>query len=180
MTFFKTYTSRSRSFITTLSLKRTLFLFSHVAVWGCYCACEILIANPIDWLYAACLEYFFFFSIDSSEARKQYDELSVNHANNNLCTWQNAFSMHYIHKLLIHHLSIRGWFKRMKLIEVKSLIWAQKEKLYIIYENVMWILGILRFKFIHLLFYTSIHMYISNDSNVILKYFHFALLVVFF
>ena len=27
----------------------------------------------------------------------------------------------------------------MKLIEVKSLIWAQKGKLYIIYENVMWI-----------------------------------------
>ena len=41
---------------------------------GRYCACEILIANPIDWLYAACLEYFIFFSIDSSEARKQYDE----------------------------------------------------------------------------------------------------------
>jgi hypothetical protein len=39
-----------------------------------YCACEILIANPIDWLYAACLEYLIFFSIDSSEARKQYDE----------------------------------------------------------------------------------------------------------
>ena len=32
------------------------------------------IANPIDWLYAACLDYFIFFSIDSSEARKQYDE----------------------------------------------------------------------------------------------------------
>jgi hypothetical protein len=43
-------------------------------VLGRYCACEILIANPIDWLYAACLEYFIFFSIDSSEARKQYDE----------------------------------------------------------------------------------------------------------
>jgi hypothetical protein len=27
----------------------------------------------------------------------------------------------------------------MELIEVKSLIWAQKGKLYIIYENVMWI-----------------------------------------
>ena len=39
-----------------------------------YFACKILIANPIDWLYAACLEYFIFFSIDSSEARKQYDE----------------------------------------------------------------------------------------------------------
>jgi hypothetical protein len=49
----------------------------------------------------------------------------------------NAFSMHYIHKLLIHHLSIGSWFKRMELIEVKSLIWAQKGKLYIIYENVM-------------------------------------------
>jgi hypothetical protein len=30
--------------------------------------------RSIDWLYAACLEYFIFFSIDSSEARKQYDE----------------------------------------------------------------------------------------------------------
>ena len=71
----------------------------------------------------------------------------------------------------------------MELIEVKSLIWAQKGKLYIIYEKVMCILGILRFKSIHLLFYTFIHiihMYISNDSNVILKYFHFVLLVVFF
>jgi hypothetical protein len=43
-------------------------------VLGRYCACEILIANLIDWLYAACLEYFIFFSIDSSEASKQYDE----------------------------------------------------------------------------------------------------------
>ena len=43
-------------------------------LWGRYCACEILIANPIEWLYAACLEYLIFFSIDSSEARKQYDE----------------------------------------------------------------------------------------------------------
>jgi hypothetical protein len=30
-----------------------------------------------------------------------------------------------------------GWNLRMELIEVKSLIWAQKGKLYIIYENVM-------------------------------------------
>ena len=65
---------------------RRVFLFSQVAMWGRYCACEILIANPIDWLFAACLEYFIFFSIDSSEARNLYDELSVNHANNNLCT----------------------------------------------------------------------------------------------
>ena len=43
-------------------------------VWGRYCACEILTANLIDWLYAACLEYLIFFSIHSSEARKQYDE----------------------------------------------------------------------------------------------------------
>jgi hypothetical protein len=75
-----------------------------------------------------------------------------------ICKWQNEYSMHYIHKRLIHHLSIGGWFKRMELIEVKRLIWAQKGKLYIIYENVMWILGILRFKSIHLLFYTFIHI----------------------
>ena len=43
-------------------------------VWGRYCACKILIASPIDWLYAACLEYVILFSIDSSEDRKQYDE----------------------------------------------------------------------------------------------------------
>jgi hypothetical protein len=43
-------------------------------LWGRYCTCEILFANLIDWLYAACLEYFIVFSIDSSEARKQYDE----------------------------------------------------------------------------------------------------------
>jgi hypothetical protein len=43
-------------------------------VWGRHCACEILIANPIDWLSAACLEYYILFSIDSSEDRKQYDE----------------------------------------------------------------------------------------------------------
>ena len=57
--------------------------------------------------------------------------LSVNHANNNLNTRQNAFSRHRMDSSL--------WFKRMELIEVKSLIWAQKGKLYIIYENVMWI-----------------------------------------
>jgi hypothetical protein len=50
------------------------FYFPHLVVWGRYCACDILIANPIDWLFAACLEYFIFFPIDSSEARKQYDE----------------------------------------------------------------------------------------------------------
>ena len=50
------------------------FYLPHLVVWGGYCACEILIANPIDWLFAACLEYLIFFSIDSSEARKQYDE----------------------------------------------------------------------------------------------------------
>ena len=98
---------------------------------GRYCACEILIASPIDWLFAACLEYIILFSIDSSEAGKQYDEYSVNHANNNLCTWQNAFSMHYKHKMLIHHLSIGGWFKRMELIEVKAFnLGAKGETLY--------------------------------------------------
>jgi hypothetical protein len=104
LTFFQTCISRSRSFITTLfhssvhfflilfkGLYQTesyslhvmqliriqtteeYFYFPQLVVWGRYCACEILIANPIDWLFAACLEYVFF-SIDSSEARKQYDE----------------------------------------------------------------------------------------------------------
>ena len=41
---------------------------------GCGIACEILIANSIDWLYATCLVYLIVFFIDSSEARQQYDE----------------------------------------------------------------------------------------------------------
>jgi hypothetical protein len=56
-----------------------------------------------------------------------------------------------------------------------------RQAAYITYENAMWILGILRFKSIQLLFYTFIHiihMYISNDSKVILKYFHFVLPIV--
>ena len=96
------------------------FYFPPLVVWGRYCACEILIANPIDWLFSACLEYFFF--LDSSEARKQYDEYCLS-----------------IMQTITYALSIGGWFKRMELIEVNSLIWTQKGKLYIIYENVMWI-----------------------------------------
>jgi hypothetical protein len=86
--------------------------------------------------------------------------------------------MHMTERMFKARVDISLWFKRMELIEVKSLIRAPKGKLYIIYEHVMGILGILRFKSIHLIFYTFIH--ISNDSNVILKYFHFVLLVVFF
>jgi hypothetical protein len=44
-----------------------LHVFLRFKHWLCF-------ANPIDWLFAACLEYFIFFSMDSSEARKQYDE----------------------------------------------------------------------------------------------------------
>jgi hypothetical protein len=54
---------------------------------------------------------------------------------------------------------------------------AQGETLYDLW-NVMWILGIFRFKSINLFFYTCmhiIHMYVSTNSNVILKYFHFVL-----
>jgi hypothetical protein len=62
------------------------------------------------------------------------------------------------------------WFKRMELIEVKSLIWAQKGKLYIIYENVMWILGILRFKSIHLLFYNSSYCcFLASELSIVKK-----------
>ena len=138
-------------------------------MWGRYCACEILIANPIDWLYAACLEYSIF-------SRSTVQKLE-NNMMNFLSIMQTII---YAHDRA--HFQGTGWlwFRRMELIEVKSLIWAQKGKLYIIYKNVMWIFGILRFKSIHLLFYTFIHMYISNDSNVIVKYFHFDLLVVSF
>ena len=101
-------------------------------MWGRYCACEILIANPIDWLFSACLEYIYFFLDRQFRSKKTiWWILSVNHANNNLCTWQNAFSMHYIHKSLIHHLFIGGWFKRMELIEVKKFnLGAKGETLY--------------------------------------------------
>ena len=162
-------TSRSQSFITTQG-HWSVHCFSILVIsifYTLWCGVAIV-------YYFTCLEYFIFFSIDSSEARIQYHELlSFNHVNNNLCTWQNAFSRHRMDSSL--------WFKRMELIEDKSLIWEQKGKLYIIYEKVMWILWILRFKSIHLLFYTFIHiihMYISNDSNVILKYFHFVLPIV--
>jgi hypothetical protein len=66
-------------------------------VVGRYCACEILIANPIDWLYAACLEYFIFFSIDSSDARKQYDEycLSI------ICCHLISIRLYFILTILI-------------------------------------------------------------------------------
>jgi hypothetical protein len=35
-------------------------VFQLLVVWSRYCVCEMLIANPIDWLNAACLEYFIF------------------------------------------------------------------------------------------------------------------------
>jgi hypothetical protein len=57
----------------------------------------------------------------------------------------------------------------MELIEVKSLIWAQKGKLYVIYEKVVCILVILRFKSIHLLFYTFMHMFITEFYDYILS-----------
>jgi len=47
------------------------------------------------WIYQVrytcylCSKSLFFFSIDSSEARKKY--VSARHANNKLYTWQNAF-----------------------------------------------------------------------------------------
>ena len=105
LTFFHTFTSRSRSFITTLfhssvhffpilvkglyqresyslhvmqliriQTTEEYFYFPHLVVWGRNCACELLIAPSIDWLFAACLEYLIFSSIDSSQVRKQYDE----------------------------------------------------------------------------------------------------------
>jgi hypothetical protein len=130
---------------------RLYFIFPHVVVWGRYCACEILIANPIDWLYAACLEYSIF-------SRSTVQKLE-NNMMNFLSIMQTII---YAHDRA--HFQGTGWlwFRRMELIEVKSLIWAQKGKLYIIYKNVMWIFGILRFKSIHLLFYTFIHMYILH------------------
>jgi hypothetical protein len=129
------------------------------------------------WLAICCLSRNIIFFLDRQfrSYKTIWLILSVNHANNNLCTWQDAFSRHRV--------DISLWFKRMELIEVKSLNRAQKGNLYIIYEHVMGILGNLRFKSIHLLFYTFIHIihiYISNDSNAILKYFQFVLLVVFF
>ena len=84
------------------------FYFPHLVVWGRHCACEILIANPIDWLSAACLEYYILFSIDSSEDRKQYDEYCLSIMQTITYAHDSAFSMHYIHKLFIHHLYIGG------------------------------------------------------------------------
>jgi hypothetical protein len=41
-----------------ISITEEYFYFPHLVVLGRCCACEILIANPIDWIFAACLEYF--------------------------------------------------------------------------------------------------------------------------
>ena len=119
---------------------RRIFLFSTPCGMRSLLCMRNINCKP-DWLAICCLSRIFYFFLDRQFRSQKtiWWILSVNHANNNLCTWQNAFSMHYIHKPLIHHLSIGGWFKRMELIEDKSLIWAQKGKLYIIYENVMWI-----------------------------------------
>jgi hypothetical protein len=44
---------------------QTIFIILFSSFWTVdrekihYCACEILTANPIDWLFAACLELFF-------------------------------------------------------------------------------------------------------------------------
>jgi hypothetical protein len=74
LTILITEDDQNHIFFLTIATQEEYFYFPHLVVVGRYCACEILIANPIDWLYAACLEYFIFFSIDSSDARKQYDE----------------------------------------------------------------------------------------------------------
>ena len=69
----ESYSLHAMQLIRILSTEE-YFYFPHLVVMDRYCACGILIANPIDWLFAACLEYSIFFSIDSSEDRKQYDE----------------------------------------------------------------------------------------------------------
>jgi hypothetical protein len=65
----ESYSLHVMQLIRILSTEEYLY-FPHLVVWGRYCACELLIANPIDWLFAVCLEYFISFSIDSSKARK--------------------------------------------------------------------------------------------------------------
>jgi hypothetical protein len=60
------------------------------------------------------------------------------------------------------HFQGTGWIvpfdiREWNWLEVKSLIWAQKGKLYIIYEKVMWILGILRF--IYLFIYALVSVF---------------------
>jgi hypothetical protein len=68
------------------------FYFPHLVMWGRYCACEILIANPIDWLYTACLEHFIFFLNESVKgkkikylARRNFGELKLS----------SSFSIHF-------------------------------------------------------------------------------------
>jgi hypothetical protein len=126
----------------------------------CFLASELSIEKKIKYSRQAAYSQSMGFAINISHAQYRPQTVtcenrnillwSVNHANNKLCIWQNAFSRHRMDSSL--------WLKRMELVEVKSLIWAQKGKLYIIYENVMWILGILIFKSIHLLFYIFIYM----------------------
>jgi hypothetical protein len=78
-------------------------------VLGRYSACEILIANPIDWLYAACLEYFIFFSVDSLEARKQYDEYCLSIMQ----------TITYAHKLNIY--MVYWYFQQNQCLNLKTI-----------------------------------------------------------
>jgi hypothetical protein len=78
---------------------------------GRYCACEILIANTIDWLYAACLEYFIF-SIDSSEARKQYDEYCLSIMQ----------TITYAQKLNIYIYILYWYFQQSQCLNLKTVL----------------------------------------------------------
>ena len=110
---------------------RGIFLFSTPCSVGLLLCMRNINCKP-HWLAICCLSrIYYFFSIDSSELENNMMNIVCQSWNNNLCTWENAFSMHYIHKILIHHLSIGGWFKRMELIEVKKFnLGAKGETLY--------------------------------------------------
>jgi hypothetical protein len=108
---------QSESVYSLIRIKTTeeYFYFPHLVVVGRYCECKILIANPIDWLYAACLEYFIFFSIDSSEASRYFLDTIQHILKKSLKIPQgqseSVYSFCHVHRLLfawltdnIHHI----------------------------------------------------------------------------
>ena len=92
---------------------RRIFLFSTPCDVGSLLCMRNINCKP-HWLAIWCLSRIFYFFLDRQFRSKKtiWWIFSVNHANNNICTWQNAFSRHRMDSSL--------WYKRMELIEVKS------------------------------------------------------------